>query len=155
MCYFSHLKIWSRNGANTVLILLHLTDIIKTADDLDSIERRLLVTAYEDVGLANPAAVDRTYNAIMTARMVGFPEASIPLGFAVVELALSPKSKSACEAIHKAVDLVNTHDFPVPEYLRLTPVGLKDDEKYSYERLDLVEKIQYLPSLIRNMKFYN
>ena len=119
----------SIRGSDVDAALYYLARLI-AADDLDSIERRLIVTAYEDVGLANPAAVDRTYNAIQTARMVGFPEASIPLGFAVVELALSPKSKSAYQGIHSALDLVNSHTFHVPEYLRLTPVGLKEEEKY-------------------------
>ena len=143
----------SIRGSDVDAALYYLARLI-AADDLDSIERRLLVTAYEDVGLANPAAVDRTFNAIQTARLVGFPEAAIPLGFAVVDLALSPKSKSADVAIKNALELVNTKEFPIPEYLRLTPVGLSEDEKYKYERLDLVEKIQYLPSLIKDMKFY-
>ncbi len=143
----------SIRGSDVDGALFYLARLI-AADDLDSIERRLIVTAYEDVGLANPAAVDRTYNAIQTARMVGFPEGAIPLGFAVVDLALSPKSKSANNAIHAAIDFVQSHDFSVPEYLRLTPVGLSEDEQYNYDRLDVVEKIQYLPSLIKNMKFY-
>lgn len=143
----------SIRGSDVDAALYYLARLI-AADDLDSIERRLLVTAYEDIGLANPAAVDRTFNAIQTARLVGFPEAAIPLGFAVVDLALSPKSKSADVAIKNALELVNTKEFLIPEYLRLTPVGLNEDEKYKYERLDLVEKIQYLPSLIKDMKFY-
>lgn len=144
----------SIRGSDVDAALYYLARLI-VADDLESIERRLLVTAYEDVGLANPQAVDRTYNAIQTAKIVGFPEASIPLGFAVVDLALSPKSKSAEAGIHSAIDLVNTKDFLMPDYLKLTPVGLEDDEKYDYDRLDVVEKIQYLPSLIKDMKFYN
>lgn len=144
----------SIRGSDVDAALYYLARLI-VADDLDSIERRLLVTAYEDVGLANPQAVDRTYNAIQTAKIVGFPEASIPLGFAVVDLALSPKSKSAEAGIHSAIDLVHTKDFLMPDYLKLTPVGLEDDEKYDYDRLDVVEKIQYLPSLIKDMKFYN
>lgn len=144
----------SIRGSDVDAALYYLARLI-AADDLESIERRLLVTAYEDVGLANPQAVDRTYNAIQTAKIVGFPEASIPLGFAVVDLALSPKSKSAEAGIHSAIELVNTKDFLMPDYLKLTPVGLEDDEKYDYDRLDVVEKIQYLPSLIKDMKFYN
>ncbi len=144
----------SIRGSDVDAALYYLARLI-AADDLESIERRLLVTAYEDVGLANPQAVDRTYNAIQTAKIVGFPEASIPLGFAVVDLALSPKSKSAEAGIHSAIELVNTKDFLMPDYLKLTPVGLEDDEKYNYDRLDVVEKIQYLPSLIKDMKFYN
>lgn len=144
----------SIRGSDVDAALYYLARLI-AADDLDSIERRLLITAYEDIGLANPAAVDRTYNAIKTARLVGFPEGAIPLGFAVVDLALSPKSKSAYSGIHAAIELVNSHSFDVPEYLKLTPVGLDEDSKYNYDRLDVIEKIQYLPSLIKNMKFYN
>lgn len=144
----------SIRGSDVDAALYYLARLI-AADDLDSIERRLIITAYEDIGLANPQAVDRTYHAIQTARMVGFPEGAIPLGFAVCDLALSPKSKSSCNGIHEAIDFVNQKSFPIPEYLHLTPVGLSDDEKYQYERLDLVEKIQYLPSLIKDMQFYH
>ena len=73
---------------------LYYLGLLAQSNDVQSICRRLLVIGYEDIGLANPAAVDRTFNAIQTARLVGFPEAAIPLGFAVVDLALSPKSKS-------------------------------------------------------------
>ena len=143
----------SIRGSDVDASLYYLARLI-AYEDLDSIERRLLVTAYEDIGLANPAAVDRTYNAIQSARMVGFPEAIIPLGFAVCDLALSPKSKSSCKAIQEAVALVNEQNFPIPEYLRLTPVGLNDEDKYDYDRPDLWNKIQYLPTLIKDMKFY-
>lgn len=85
--------------------MYYLAKLIKSGD-LDGIIRRLLVTAYEDVGLANPQAVDRCYHACETALKVGFPEASIPLGFTVADLALSPKSKSSTLAIEKAVDFV-------------------------------------------------
>ena len=144
----------SIRGSDVDAALYYLARLI-AADDLDSIERRLIITAYEDIGIANPAAVDRTFNAIATARMVGFPEGAIPLGFAVVDLALSPKSKSANNAIHEALEIATNKDFEVPSYLRLTPVGLAEDEKYDYSRLDVVEKIQYLPSLIKDMKFYH
>lgn len=122
--------------------------------DLESIIRRLTVTAYEDIGLANPSAVDRVINACDTAERVGFPEAVIPLGFAVTELALSPKSKNACNAIHKAMDYAETHPLPVMDYLKLTPVNVEEIDKYPYDRPDLWEKIQYLPEMIKQMKFY-
>lgn len=143
----------SIRGSDVDAAIYYLARLI-AADDLDSIERRLLVTAYEDIGLANPAAVDRTYNAIQTAKIVGFPEAAIPLAFAVIDLALSPKSKSANNAIQNALELVNSHDFKMPDYLKLTPVGLNDDEKYDYDLLQYVEYIQYLPSLIKDYHFY-
>lgn len=122
--------------------------------DLDSIIRRLTVTAYEDVGLANPQAVDRCYNACKVAEMVGFPEAIIPLGFSVCELALSPKSKQSCLGIEKALDYAKDHPMNVMDYLKLTPVNVSEENKYPYDRPDLWAKIQYLPTIIKDMKFY-
>ncbi len=124
------------------------------ANDLDSIERRLLVIAYEDIGLANPAACGRTINAIDAAKRVGMPEALIPLGVAVIDLALSPKSRSAEEAIHKAYDICQQKQADIPIYLRLTPVGLSADEKYDYSAKDKWHKIQYLPDILKNEEFY-
>lgn len=143
----------SIRGSDVDAALYYLARLI-AYEDLESIERRLLVTAYEDIGLANPSAVDRTFNAIQTAKIVGFPEAMIPLGFAVIDLALSPKSKSACQAIHRAVDLVKQQNFSIPEYLRLTPVNLKKEDQYDYENEESWVQIQYLPSLIRHLHFY-
>lgn len=122
--------------------------------DLESITRRLTITAYEDVGLANPAAVDRVINACKTAESVGFPEAIIPLGFIVCDLCLSPKSKASCLAIEKAMDYASNHPLDVMDYLKLTPVNVKEEDKYPYDRPDLWAKIQYLPELIKDMKFY-
>lgn len=124
------------------------------AGDLESIERRLLVTAYEDIGLANPHAVNRTAIALESARKVGFPEAVIPLAFAVVDLALSPKSKSAANAMDKAMKLASEQSLDVMDYLRLTPVNVQEEDKYPYDRPDLWNKIQYLPNLLKNIKFY-
>ncbi len=125
------------------------------AGDLESIERRLLVTAYEDIGLANPNAVQRTALALESARKVGFPEAVIPLGFAVCDLALSPKSKASCNAIHAAMELASEKPLDVMDYLKLTPVNVAEEDKYPYDRPDLWDKIQYLPELIKEMSFYH
>ncbi len=124
------------------------------AGDLESIERRLLVTAYEDIGLANPNAVQRTALALESARKVGFPEAVIPLGFAVCDLALSPKSKASCNAVHAAMDLAGEKPLDVLDYLKLTPVSIAEEDKYPYDRPDLWDKIQYLPELIKDVRFY-
>ena len=134
----------SIRGSDVNAALYYLARLI-AANDLDSIERRLPIIAYEDVGLANPQAVSRTYEAI---------EAMIPLGFVVIDLALSPKSKNAYLAIAKALDEVNSCPLPIPKYLEYTPVGLKEEDKYPYDRPDLWEKIQYMPEQIKNMNFF-
>lgn len=124
------------------------------ANDLDSIERRLLVIAYEDIGLANPAACGRTINAIDAAKRVGLPEALIPLGVAVIDLTLSPKSRSAADAIHSAYETCQQKQADIPMYLRLNPVGLNEDEKYDYSAKDKWHKIQYLPDSLKDKEFY-
>lgn len=124
------------------------------AEDLDSIKRRLLVTAYEDIGLANPSAVMRCQLAIQAAEQVGFPEAVIPLGFTVCELALSPKSKASCVSIENTMAYASTKPFMVQDYLKLTPINMAEEDKYPYDRPDLWEKIQYLPEFIKTMQFY-
>ena len=143
----------SIRGSDANAALYYLAKLI-LAQDMDSIERRLLATAYEDIGLANPAAVGRTINAIDAAKRIGFPEAMLPLSVAVIDLALSPKSKSACIAIHAAIDEVKEHPLPTPDYLRLTPVGLEERDKYPYDRPDIWHQIQYLPDTIANIDFY-
>jgi putative ATPase len=153
--YYDALSAFQKSirGSDVDGALYYLARLI-VAEDLDSIERRLLVTAYEDIGLANPALVGRTIAAIDTARRVGFPEAIIPLGDIVIDLTLSPKSKSGVNAISKALEEVKNHPLPVPPYLRLTPVNMKDDDKYDYGRPDIWAKIQYLPDGVKNLPFY-
>lgn len=108
----------SIRGSDVNAALHYLARLIE-AGDLPIIARRLLVIAYEDIGLANPAAVDRTLNAIHTAERLGFPEARIPLSMAVIDLALSPKSNSAIVAIDNALsDIRNGKSGQIPAHLR-------------------------------------
>ena len=143
----------SIRGSDVDASLYYLARLLSSGD-LDSVKRRLLVTAYEDVGLANPAAVMRCQLAIEAADKVGLPEAVIPLGFTVCELALSPKSKSSCLAVEKAMELAKKAPFLVPDYIKYTPVNLKEEEKYPYDRPDLWEQIEYMPESYRNLSFY-
>ena len=143
----------SIRGGDVDAALYYLGRLIK-ANDMDSIERRLLVTAYEDIGLANPAAVGRTIQAIDAAKRVGFPEGMIPLSVAIIDLTLSPKSKSANNAIHAVMNELDNRNLGVPRYLRLNPVGLDAQEKYPYDRPDLWYRIQYLPDQIKDIVFY-
>lgn len=143
----------SIRGSDVNASLYYLACLAKS-NDLDSIARRLLVTAYEDVGLANPNASLRTYIAIEAAKQVGFPEAIIPLAMVTVDLALSPKSKSSTLAVQKAMAAIEDKPLDVLDYLKLTPVNVKDEDKYPYDRPDLWEKMQYLPEVLKEVKFY-
>ncbi len=130
---------------------LYYLSLLAKSGDVESIKRRLLVIAYEDIGLANPALAARTINACKTAEEVGFPEAIIPLGVHIIDLCLSAKSRTGVDAIYAAYDVVEKKAYDVPKYLRLTPVGLNKDEQYSYERYDCFHKIQYLPEEIKDL----
>ncbi|MDF7672141.1 replication-associated recombination protein A [Lactobacillus sp. ESL0701] len=109
----------SIRGSDTDAALHYLARLIESGD-LVSICRRLSVIAYEDIGLANPAAAQHAIIAIQAAQNLGFPEARIPLANAVIELALSPKSNSAMAAIDAAISDVRQND------IGAIPADLKD-----------------------------
>lgn len=153
--YYNALSAFQKSirGSDVDAALYYLGVMIQ-ANDMDSIERRLLVCAYEDIGLGNPAAVARCTQAIDAAKRIGFPEARIPLSVAVIDLCLSPKSKSAETAIDNALRELNRHPYEIPAYLNYTPVGMDQDEVYDYLRSDLWSQIQYLPDYLKNTRFY-
>lgn len=108
----------SIRGSDTDAALYYLAQLCESGD-LPSIFRRLLVIAYEDIGLANPAACQHTTSAVQAANMVGLPEARIILANAVIELCLSPKSNSAINAIDAALDDVqNKKNDSIPFHLK-------------------------------------
>lgn len=143
----------SIRGSDVNAALYYLAKLC-ISNDLDSIKRRLLVTAYEDIGLANPNAVLRCQMAIKAAEEVGFPEAIIPLGDAVVDLCLSPHSKAGCISIENAMDFASKTPLEIKDYLKYTPVNMKEEDKYPYDRPDLWDRIEYLPDSIKDKKFY-
>lgn len=96
----------SIRGSDVDAALHYLARLI-VAGDLDSIYRRMSVIAYEDIGLANPAIGPKVMAAIHAAELVGLPEARIPLGQIVAEMALSPKSNSTYLAIDAAINDIN------------------------------------------------
>ena len=96
----------------------------------------------------------RTVLAFQAAKTVGFPEARIPLAQVVIDLCLSPKSKSSEYAIDAAIASLKAHPYNAPKYLRLSPVGLKEEEKYDYDCPEMWEYLQYLPDEIKDAIFY-
>lgn len=122
--------------------------------DLESLTRRLLVTAYEDIGIANPQACMRTKIAIDSALTVGLPEAVIPLSVAIVDLCLSPHSKTACLSMYKAMDAAKDMPLPVLDYLKYTPVNVAEEDKYPYDLPSAWPYLQYLPEALKDAKFY-
>ncbi|MFV0393278.1 MAG: replication-associated recombination protein A [Coprobacillaceae bacterium] len=143
----------SIRGSDPNAALYYFAKLID-AGDIESLERRLITTAYEDIGLANPNACMRTVIAFQAAKIIGFPEARMPLAEVIIDLCLSPKSKSGDLAVAAAMESLHTKPLKAPKYLRLSPVGLDEDEKYNYDRPELWEYIQYLPDGIKNEQFY-
>ena len=133
---------------------LYYLSLLAQSGDVESITRRLLVIAYEDIGLANPQLAARTINACKAAEAVGMPEAIIPLGVHIIDLCISPKSRTGVDAVHKMEEIVENKAYDMPKYLRLTPVGLNADEQYKYDRYDCFHKIQYLPDELKDLDLF-
>lgn len=130
---------------------LHYLGRMLKVEDLDSIFRRLSVICYEDIGLANPSMGPKVMSAIEAAKLVGMPEAIIPLSNVVIELALSPKSNSAYLAIKKALDDIETGKCGnVPNHIKTN----SKDYKYPHDYKNAFVKQQYLPDNIKNKKYY-
>lgn len=132
---------------------LHYLARLIASGDLDSIYRRMSVIAYEDIGLANPSIGPKVMAAIHAAELVGLPEARIPLGTIVTEMALSPKSNTAHLALDQALADVETGRCGlIPEYLR---GGGTSEYKYPHDYPGSFVPQQYLPDNLKHKKYYH
>ena len=130
---------------------LHYLARLIAEGDLDSIYRRLSVIAYEDIGLANPAIGPRLDAAINASERVGLPEARIPLGTIVCEMALSPKSNTAHIALDIALeDIEKGNVGSIPNHIRPD----SPDYKYPHDYKGAYVAQQYLPDKLKNKKYY-
>ena len=131
---------------------LHYLARLIVAEDLDIIFRRLSVIAYEDIGLANPAIGPRLEAAIRAAERTGLPEARIPLGEIVIDMALSPKSNSSECAIDAAINDVKMGNIgKVPKHITTN----SKDYKYPHNYKGSFVKQQYLPDELKGRHYYN
>ncbi|ASF29577.1 MULTISPECIES: replication-associated recombination protein A [Bacillus amyloliquefaciens group] len=150
----------SIRGSDANAALHYLARLIE-AGDLESISRRLLVIAYEDIGLASPQAGPRVLSAIQTAERIGFPEARIPLANAVIELCLSPKSNSAISAVDEALkDIRSGKIGDVPKHLKdahykgAQELGRGIGYQYPHDFENGWVEQQYLPDPLKNKQYY-
>lgn len=150
----------SIRGSDPDAAIYYLARLI-VGGDLTSICRRLVITAYEDIGLANPNATQRTLAAVQVAERVGLPEARIPLADAVIDLCLSPKSNSGVKAIDAAIKEVKKgRNLPIPDTICDAHYsGAKDrghgvDYKYPHDYPNAWVNQQYLPEPIKHQQFY-
>jgi len=130
-------------------------------EDPKFIARRLIISAAEDVGLANPNALLLATQCFEAINMVGWPESRIILSEVAIYLATSPKSNSAYMAINQAQALVaQTGNLPIPLHLRNSPtklmkqLGYGADYKYAHDFPNNFVVQQYLPDDIKTTRLY-
>ena len=130
---------------------LHYLGRLIEAGDFESIYRRMTVCAYEDIGLANPSIGYKVMACIDACERIGMPEAVIPLGVTIIELALSPKSNSGYLGIKSALnDIENMDVGAIPKHINNSAFGYKYPHDYS----DAFVQQQYLPDKLQNKKYY-
>lgn len=151
----------SIRGSDPDAALYWMARMIEGGEDPKFIARRLVISAAEDIGLANPNALllaNATFDVI---QKIGWPEGRIPLAECVVYLATSQKSNSAYLAINEALEIVRkTGNMPVPLHLRNAPtqlmeeLGYSDGYKYPHDYPGHFTPQQYMPDALNGYKFW-
>ncbi|GAA5023288.1 ATPase AAA [Marivirga lumbricoides] len=152
----------SIRGSDPNAAVYWLSRMIAGGEDVKFIARRLLISASEDIGNANPTALVIATNTFQAVQMIGYPEAEIVLSQCAVYLACSPKSNASYKAIKSANQLVReTGDLPVPLHLRNAPTKLMKDAgyakgyKYAHDYPGNFVRQEFLPEKISGQKLYD
>lgn len=152
----------SIRGSDPDAALYWMARMIEGGEDPQFIARRLIISASEDIGLANPNALLLANAAFDAVMKIGWPEGRIPLAEAVVYLATSPKSNSAYNGINAALGLVReTGNLPVPLHLRNAPtklmaeLGYSDGYKYSHDYPGHFVRQQFLPDELQEARLWH
>jgi len=152
----------SIRGSDPDAALYWMARMIEGGEDPQFIARRLVISAAEDVGLANPNALLLANAAFDAVMKIGWPEGRIPLAEAVVYLATSPKSNSAYMGINDALQEVKrSGNAPVPLHLRNAPtalmkeLGYHDGYKYAHDYPENFVTQQYLPDTVAHCRFWH
>lgn len=151
----------SIRGSDENASIIYLAKMLESGEDPMFIARRLVISAAEDIGLANPRALEIATNAAYAVKLVGMPEARIILSEATVYLAKSKKSNSTYMAINKAIQDVRTKDIgEIPMYLKNAPIqemkkhGYAQGYKYPHEYKDGKLQQEYMPNNLIGKKYY-
>ena len=152
----------SIRGSDPDAALYWLARMVAAGEDPKFIARRLVISANEDIGLANPNAILVANACFDTLQKIGWPEGRIPLAMATVYLATSQKSNSAYLAINQALELVEkTGNLPVPLHLRNAPTKLMDElgygdgYQYAHDFPNHFVKQQFMPDLLQGTKLWH
>ena len=149
----------SIRGSDENAAIYYLARLIAGGEDPRYIARRLIVTASEDIGLADVNALNVALSCFQAVKLLGLPEARIPLAQATIYLAKAPKSNASYKAIDAALEDVqkNGHNYEIPNHLK--DGHYQDAKKYGasvdyfYSHNDLSKKQQFLPDAIKDKKY--
>lgn len=152
----------SIRGSDPQAALYWLARMVAAGEDPKFIARRLVISASEDIGLANPNAMLVANACFDTLQKIGWPEGRIPLAMATVYLATSQKSNSAYLAINEAMELVEkTGNLPVPLHLRNAPtklmeeLGYSEGYKYAHDFPNHFVKQQFMPDALQGTQLWH
>ena len=151
----------SIRGSDANAAIYYLARMLNGGEDLKFIARRLVISASEDIGLANPNAMLLANACFQAVNTVGYPESRIMLAECVIYLANSPKSNSAYNAINSAMEFAQkTGDLPVPLHLRNAPtklmeqLGYGNEYKYAHDYKGHFVEQEFMPENISGTTFY-
>lgn len=152
----------SMRGSDPDAAVFYLARAIYAGEDPEFLARRIIICASEDVGMANPTALQVAVAAAEAVKMIGMPEGRIILSHAAIMVATSPKSNSCYVAINKAIDDVSSKPTgEVPMHIRNAPAqGMSDlgygiGYKYAHDYQGNYVKQQYLPDTMKGTIYYN
>ncbi|PYG87449.1 putative ATPase [Ruminiclostridium sufflavum DSM 19573] len=151
----------SMRGSNPDAAVFYLARALYAGEDAEFLARRIIICASEDVGMANPTALQVAVSAAQAVKMIGMPEARIILAHAAVTVACSPKSNSAYAAINKALSDVETRNTgSVPMHLRNAPakgmeqLGYGKGYKYAHDYENNIVKQEFFPEEMLGTLYY-
>ena len=150
----------SMRGSDPDAAVYYLAKMLYAGEDIKFIARRIMICASEDVGNADPMALNVAVSAAQAVERIGIPEAQIILSQAVLYVATAPKSNSACNAVFAAMDNVKKYKTTVPVHLQdahykgSAKLGHGIGYKYAHDYPNHYVKQQYLPDEIRDAVFY-
>ena len=150
----------SMRGSDPDAAVYYLAKMLYAGEDIKFIARRIMICASEDVGNAEPMALNVAVSAAQAVERIGMPEAQIILSQAVLYVATAPKSNSACNAVFAAMDNVKKYKTTVPvhlldaHYKGSAKLGHGIGYKYAHDYPNHYVKQQYLPDEIKDAVFY-
>ena len=150
----------SMRGSDPDAAVYYLAKMLYAGEDFKFIARRIMICASEDVGNADPMALNVAVSAAQAVERIGMPEAQIILSQAVLYVATAPKSNSACNAVFAAMDNVKKYKTTVPVHLQdahyrgSAKLGHGIGYKYAHDYPNHYVKQQYLPDEIKDAVFY-